>query len=172
CCGRWARCCGSRERTDLTELAQRDDHAVARLAAARTGEALLELRSRRRDADPAELKAEGDRLGQSVLARVLADARPDDLVFSEEAPDDERRLSGDRVWIVDPLDGTREFSEVDRTDWAVHVALWERGELTAGAVALPALGQVLTADEPPALAPPAATPRILVSRTRPPAEAV
>jgi 3'(2'), 5'-bisphosphate nucleotidase len=92
-------------------------------------------------------------------------------VLSEEGKDDPARLSADRVWIVDPLDGTREFGEAGRTDWAVHVALWEGAALTAGAVALPAEGIVLNTAEPPAL--PAARPpgqpvRIVVSRTRPP----
>jgi 3'(2'), 5'-bisphosphate nucleotidase len=109
-------------------------------------------------------------------------------VLSEEGRDDHARLSASRVWIVDPLDGTREFGEAGRTDWAVHVALWERGELTAGAVALPAQGKVIstaepiraTADapggraEPPAGAQAAAAAmprnlRFVVSRTRPPA---
>jgi 3'(2'), 5'-bisphosphate nucleotidase len=93
-------------------------------------------------------------------------------VFSEEAVDDLRRLTADRVWIVDPLDGTREYGD-GRHDWAVHVALWADGELVAAAVALPALGEVLVTDPalpvPPAV--PAARPRIAVSRTRPPAEA-
>jgi 3'(2'), 5'-bisphosphate nucleotidase len=95
-----------------------------------------------------------------------------DAVLSEEGRDDPARLSASRVWIVDPLDGTREFGEPGRTDWAVHVALWERGELTVGAVALPAQGTVLSTAEPPP-GPPAVTPgrpvRVLVSRTRPPA---
>jgi 3'(2'), 5'-bisphosphate nucleotidase len=99
-------------------------------------------------------------------------------VLSEEGADDRARLTADRVWIVDPLDGTREFGEAGRTDWAVHVALWQRGELTAGAVALPAQGRVLsTAAKPgseglPQLSEPAAAPqapiRLLVSRSRPP----
>jgi 3'(2'), 5'-bisphosphate nucleotidase len=153
------------------------DHEVARSAAARAGEVLRDLRRGNRDADPAWLRREGDRGAQAALAGYLADVRPDDVVFSEEAADDPVRLTADRVWIVDPLDGTREFSEVGRTDWAVHVALWVRngddaGTLAAGAVALPALGVVLTADEPPALATLHAPPRIVVSRTRPPAEAV
>jgi 3'(2'), 5'-bisphosphate nucleotidase len=91
-------------------------------------------------------------------------------VLSEEGADDRRRLSADRVWIVDPLDGTREYSEVERDDWAVHVALWERGALVAGAVALPARGLTLGTDAPPALPPaPGAPLRIAVSRSRPPA---
>ena len=103
---------------------------------------------------------------------ALAAARPDDAVLSEEGADDPIRLRSQRVWIVDPLDGTREFSELDRDDWAVHVALWEDGELIAGAVALPAQGITLAtpAVSPPPPAPSA--PRIVVSRTRPPAVAL
>ena len=89
-------------------------------------------------------------------------------MLSEEGVDDARRLSADRVWIVDPLDGTREFGEGDRNDWAVHVALWERGALVAGAVALPAQGVTLDSGSPPPL-PAAGDPlRLVVSRTRPP----
>ncbi len=91
-------------------------------------------------------------------------------MLSEEARDDLRRLGADRVWIVDPLDGTREFSEDGRTDWAVHVALWSAGSLVAGAVALPALGRTLSTAAAPTLLPPYGGPiRLIVSRTRPPA---
>src|SRR5208282_6159038 len=89
------------------------------------------------------------------LTAALADRRPGDVVLSEEAADNPARLAATRVWIVDPLDGTREFGEPGRTDWAVHVALWERsdagdgGDLTAGAVALPAEGTVLSTLDPP-----------------------
>lgn len=98
--------------------------------------------------------------------------RPQDAVLSEEGADDPVRLRCERVWIVDPLDGTREFSEFGRTDWAVHVALWQSGELVAGAVALPAQGITLATPnvEPPPAA--AGKPRIVVSRTRPPAIAL
>jgi 3'(2'), 5'-bisphosphate nucleotidase len=90
-------------------------------------------------------------------------------VLSEEAADDPARLSTERVWIIDPLDGTREFGEPGRVDWAVHVALWERGELTAGAVALPAQGTVLSTAEPPdGRKPPGSALRLVVSRSRPP----
>jgi 3'(2'), 5'-bisphosphate nucleotidase len=97
-------------------------------------------------------------------------------VLSEEGADDPARLSAARVWIVDPLDGTREYGEPGRTDWAVHVALWERGELTAGAVALPAQDRVLstvdllsTGDPVTAIAQDRHEPvRLLVSRSRPP----
>jgi 3'(2'), 5'-bisphosphate nucleotidase len=112
----------------------------------------------------------GDAEAQRAITAVLAAERPDDAVFSEEAVDDSRRLSADRVWIVDPLDGTREYGE-GRHDWAVHVALWSGGDLTAAAVALPGLDEVLLTD--PAPVPPARADgpvRIAVSRTRPPAE--
>ncbi len=106
---------------------------------------------------------------------LLAEHRPADAVLSEEGRDDKARLGADRVWIVDPLDGTREFSEPPREDWAVHVALWARsgadaGELVAGAVAQPGLGTTFHTGQPPTV--PARTsdrPRIAVSRTRPPA---
>lgn len=116
-----------------------------------------------------ELGDAGDAAAQAAIAQVLAERRPGDLVFSEEAVDDLRRLDADRVWIVDPLDGTREYGEAGRPDWAVHVALWSAGELAAAAVALPALGEVLRTDPAPVLpAPGAGRPRIAVSRTRPP----
>ncbi len=114
----------------------------------------------------------GDAAAQEAITAVLAADRPDDVVFSEEAADDRSRLQAGRVWIVDPLDGTREYGETDRFDFAVHVALWAAGELRAAAVALPAVGEVLVTDPAPP-PPPAADrpPRIAVSRTRPPAQA-
>jgi 3'(2'), 5'-bisphosphate nucleotidase len=147
-----------------------DDDRLAAELAERAGVLLLELRAE--GGDPADLRKAGDRLSHEFLAAELAARRPGDAVLSEEGRDDPARLSADRVWIVDPLDGTREFGEPPRTDWAVHVALWERGELTAGAVALPAQGQVLTtAAPPPPPSPdgPGGQLRIVVSRTRPPA---
>jgi 3'(2'), 5'-bisphosphate nucleotidase len=114
----------------------------------------------------------GDAAAQQAILGVLSAERPADVVFSEEAVDDRRRLDADRVWIVDPLDGTREYGEDPRHDWAVHVALWSAGELTAAAVALPALGEVLLTDPAPAVPPRGDGPvRIAVSRSRPPAEA-
>jgi 3'(2'), 5'-bisphosphate nucleotidase len=117
-------------------------------------------------------KDEGDRLSNDLILARLADARPDDAILSEESKDSPVRLERERVWIVDPLDGTREFSELGRDDWAVHVALWQGGKLVAGAVALPAQG--ITLATPDVAAPPAAPakPRIVVSRTRPPAVAL
>ncbi len=147
-----------------------DDHRLAARLAAEAGELLLALRAS--SGDPDELRKAGDRRSHEFLAAELARHRPDDAVLSEEGRDDPARRRAGRVWIVDPLDGTREFGEPGRTDWAVHVALWERGALTAGAVALPAQGQVLSTAEPPP-APPEPAPdrpvRVLVSRTRPPA---
>jgi 3'(2'), 5'-bisphosphate nucleotidase len=144
-----------------------DDRLAADLAA-EAGQKLLALRAA--GGEPAELRKAGDRQSHEFLMAELAAHRPGDAVLSEEGRDNPVRLSSDRVWIVDPLDGTREFGEEGRTDWAVHVALWERGKLTAGAVALPAQGQVLSTAAPPAPPPPPASPlRVLVSRTRPPA---
>ena len=149
-----------------------DDHALAAWLASVTGQRLLEVRLEgltgraRGDA--------GDRAAQELLARLLAEHRPDDAVLSEEAKDHPVRLARDRVWIIDPLDGTREYSEPPRDDWAVHVALWARrgegeGDLVAGAVAQPALGEVFTTVRPPVVPPSIASrPRIAVSRTRPP----
>jgi 3'(2'), 5'-bisphosphate nucleotidase len=119
------------------------------------------------------LRKAGDRLAHDFLTGQLAALRPGDAVLSEEGKDSPERLAASRVWIVDPLDGTREFGEAGRTDWAVHVALWERGSLAAGAVALPAQGQVLSTAAPPAPPPPAVWGQrpltAVVSRTRPPA---
>ncbi|MCU4184325.1 3'(2'),5'-bisphosphate nucleotidase CysQ [Acidiferrimicrobium sp. IK] len=118
----------------------------------------------------AELGDAGDRAAHELLAGALADARPDDGVLSEEGDHDTDRTSRRRTWIVDPLDGTREFKERPRTDWAVHVALSVDGTVRAGAVALPALGKVLSTAEPPPPPPaPGAVPRLVVSRSRPPA---
>ena len=114
----------------------------------------------------------GDAAAQDAISAVLAADAAGDVVFSEEAADDLRRLSADRVWIVDPLDGTREYGDPARHDWAVHVALWCAGELTAAAVALPGLGEVLVTDPAPELPPrPPGPVRLAVSRSRPPAEA-
>jgi 3'(2'), 5'-bisphosphate nucleotidase len=151
-----------------------DDHALARELATAAGEKLLVLRQREGFDDPSALRKEGDAAAHLFLMEALTRLRPGDSVLSEEATSEERldprRLRAERVWIVDPLDGTREFAEEGRRDWAVHVALWERGTLTAGAVALPAQGRTLSTLEPPVLPElrPEARPRIAVSRTRPP----
>ncbi|MDL4772346.1 MULTISPECIES: 3'(2'),5'-bisphosphate nucleotidase CysQ [Thermomonosporaceae] len=187
-----------------------DDHALAGELADAAGRLLLEVRDEVGFADARVLKDTGDLRAHEYLMAALAERCPDDSILSEEgrasvagkraqgaaadrAPTgntaDAVRLSAGRVWIVDPLDGTREFSEEGRRDWAVHVALWEKGRLTAGAVALPAQGRTLRTAAPGgalvvrnapgkpggssesalhAPAPETGRLRIAVSRTRPP----
>ncbi|MFZ0324465.1 MAG: 3'(2'),5'-bisphosphate nucleotidase CysQ [Actinomycetes bacterium] len=160
-----------------------DDALLAAALADAAGRALEQLRAEftaRGAFDPKELKNAGDQTAHDLLMAALATYRPGDAVLSEEGADDLARLDADRVWIVDPLDGTREFSEPPRDDWAIHVALWQRdggaadgvGELTAGAVALPGRGVTLStyAVQQPTTPIPV-RPRVLVSRTRPPVEA-
>ncbi|WP_158017369.1 3'(2'),5'-bisphosphate nucleotidase CysQ [Mycobacterium basiliense] len=149
-----------------------DDHELAAQLATEAGRLLLAVRQEFADADVRERKAAGDKRSHDFLMEALGNQRPADAVLSEEGVDDPVRLRCQRVWIVDPLDGTREFSELGRDDWAVHVALWQAGELIAGAVALPAQGITLATPhvEPPPVAPD--KPRIVVSRTRPPAVAL
>ncbi|MFC6015047.1 inositol monophosphatase family protein [Plantactinospora solaniradicis] len=146
------------------------DGAFARWLASRAGQALLDLRAELGHADPGALKAAGDKMSHELLRTELARWRPADAVLSEEdegsrlawaagaEPGAAPRLHADRVWIIDPLDGTREFSEEGRTDWAVHVALWARRAGTAhglvgGAIGLPAQHRVLATDQPPAYPP-------------------
>jgi 3'(2'), 5'-bisphosphate nucleotidase len=164
---------GGQERSDR---GLDSDHELAARLATEAGELLLGVRIEFAEATASERKDAGDRRAHEYLMKALAAERPEDAVLSEEASEEEKansaRLSANRVWIVDPLDGTREFSELGRDDWAVHVALWEAGELVAGAVALPAQGVTLAT--PNVAAPPAApaTPRVVVSRTRPPVVAL
>jgi len=145
------------------------DVEVAARAARAAAEVLQQLRAG--DLSGRALGDAGDYAAEQAIWHAIVWERPEDVVFSEEAADDGRRLTAGRVWIVDPLDGTREYAD-GRQDWAVHVALWADGELSAAAVALPALGEVLLTE------PAAAVPdrgdgrvRIAVSRTRPPAQA-
>ncbi|GEL95181.1 3'(2'),5'-bisphosphate nucleotidase CysQ [Cellulomonas composti] len=151
-----------------------DEELAARLAQG-AGHVLLDVRAAGADLTTAALKDAGDAAAHAYLVAELARVRPDDAVLSEEGADDPVRLGAERVWIVDPLDGTREFSEHDedgvwRSDWAVHVALWQRGTgLTAGAVALPGRDVVYTTDLRPARAASSGGPlRLAVSRSRPP----
>ena len=148
-----------------------DDDLAAALAT-KAGQLLLDVRIELADAPAAERKAAGDKRSHDFLMAALTAERPDDAVLSEEGADDPIRLRSRRVWIVDPLDGTREFSELDRDDWAVHVALWQDGELIAGAVALPAQGVTLATPTVPGPPTAPANPRIVVSRTRPPEIAI
>ncbi|QFG24728.1 inositol monophosphatase family protein [Actinomadura sp. WMMB 499] len=159
----------------MTDQAAADDHALAAELAAAAGRLLLGVRDEMGFADARALKDTGDLRAHEYLMGALAERRPGDAILSEEgrssvagkrargagpgaadrAPTANtataERQTADRVWIVDPLDGTREFSEEGRRDWAVHVALWVRdgspaGRLAAGAVALPAQGVTLRTD--------------------------
>ncbi|MGI8761116.1 MAG: 3'(2'),5'-bisphosphate nucleotidase CysQ [Jatrophihabitantaceae bacterium] len=161
-----------------------DDARLAAALAERAGELLLALRAGS-GLDGTALGKRGDAESNALLLRELAEHRPGDAVLSEESADSPARLSAERVWIIDPLDGTREYGMTDRTDWAVHVALWQRdagdgGAITDAAVAQPALDAVYASDtsgaecDPRASAPCPGAPVLLVSDSRPPdfAEAV
>jgi 3'(2'), 5'-bisphosphate nucleotidase len=153
----------------VTTLAE--DAALARRIAESAGRLLMEIRGSGLFVGKS-LGQAGDCVANRFILEALAQARPDDAILSEEEKDDEARLSAERVWIVDPLDGTREYGE-GRSDWAVHVALSVGGQAAAGAVALPALGITLASDAPPTLPPPhTGAPRMLVSRSRPAEQAV
>ncbi|WP_369260908.1 inositol monophosphatase family protein [Streptomyces sp. R35] len=145
-----------------------DDHELAHRLAEEAGTLLLGLRAEPAFGDPKALKDLGDARAHEFLMAELARHRPLDAVLSEEGAADPARLAAGRVWIVDPLDGTREFAEAGREDWAVHVALWAEGRLVAGAVALPAQGVTLSTAGVPAVPPAAARELgILASRSRP-----
>jgi 3'(2'), 5'-bisphosphate nucleotidase len=165
-----------------TELTDAD---VAATVAAEAGRLLLAVRDEVGFYDPYDLGDAGDRRANALILRRLRELRPDDPVLSEEAADDLSRVHADRVWIVDPVDGTREFSLPGRVDWAVHIALWQRdktaagaaatgpgsaGAITDAAVALPAIGQVYRTDT--VTPPPPRTDgpiRVTASTYRPPA---
>jgi 3'(2'), 5'-bisphosphate nucleotidase len=153
----------------LAGMAGPRDHADAARVAMLAGERLLILRDEALVGSH-ELGEVADRAANEVILTALRDAHPEDAILSEESPDDARRLGADRVWIIDPLDGTREYVQLERDDWAVHVALWERGGgITAAAVALPARDEIYATGT--GLRPPAVSSglRITVSRSRPPA---
>ncbi|MBC6459076.1 3'(2'),5'-bisphosphate nucleotidase CysQ [Actinomadura sp. HBU206391] len=164
-----------------------DDHALAAELARSAGRLLLDLRADKGFDDPRDLMDAGDQAAHEHLMAALARYRPGDAVLSEEGPEgraDPARLGSERVWIIDPLDGTREFGEDGRDDWAVHVALWTKGSLVAGAVALPAWGRTLatvsggaeitdesTSERSPLVTrdlPDLSRIRVTVSRSRPP----
>ena len=159
----------------MSELPPVTDAGFASWLAGRAGDLLLNLRAAHGHDDPAALRDAGDKSSHDLIVAELARWRPADAVLSEEAAeDDPRRLLADRVWIVDPLDGTREYGEPDRTDWAVHIGLWCRRlspRLCSGAVALPAQHRVLSTAAAPAYPPLVQGRRIMLaaSRTRAPA---
>ncbi len=146
------------------------DARLAEVIATTAGEILLSLQRCGLFEGKAMGKV-GDEMANDVILRALAQHRPGDPVLSEEETNDTARCGHARVWIVDPLDGTREYGE-GRTDWAVHVALAIDGRAAVGAVALPGLGLTLSSAQPPALQPANSPPKMLVSRTRPAAEAL
>lgn len=139
---------------------------LARIA----GRILLEVRGAGVFSAKALGKA-GDQTANQFLVHALREQRPDDGLLSEEEKDNYERLAHSRVWIVDPVDGTREYGE-ERTDWAVHVGLAVDGVPSVGAVGLPALNLVLRSDQPQSLPAPPQTPRMVVSRSRPAREAL
>jgi 3'(2'), 5'-bisphosphate nucleotidase len=147
-----------------------DDTELAAYLAKAAGALVLEMRDTS-GLVAKELGNAGDQTANQFLIRTLAEQRPDDGLLSEESKDTDARLSKSRVWIIDPVDGTREYSE-GRSDWAVHVALAIDGTPAIGAVALPALDLVLRTDQPAIIPPAPAQLRMVVSRTRPAPEAV
>jgi 3'(2'), 5'-bisphosphate nucleotidase len=154
----------------VSEVPPATDHGLARWLAWRSGATLMALRSEDDHGDAATLRDAGDKRSHDLIVGELARWRPSDAVLSEEGEDNPARLSAERVWIVDPLDGTREFGEPERSDWAVHIALWSHGSLVAGAVGLPACHRVLGTETPPPYPPlrDGGPPKLAVSRTRPP----
>lgn len=147
-----------------------NDHTAAESIATAAGKLLLSVRASGKRGD--ELKLAGDRASHEYILERLRVSMPEDDVLSEEAVEMTGSGRSPRLWIIDPLDGTREFSEPLRTDWAVHVALAVDGVACAGAVALPGRGLTLSTATLPPLPPRSDGPvRMLVSRTRPPLQA-
>lgn len=157
------------------------DHELAGRIANEAGRMLVELRNDllRQGYHYWDLKDEGDFAGHRFIVDAIKAARPNDIILSEEAADNRERLTAERVWIIDPIDGTNEFAEPPRHDWAIHIALWEmgttsdKGDITTAAVALPALD--LAFHVAPAPVVPDRTrlrPRLVTSRSRNPYSAV
>jgi 3'(2'), 5'-bisphosphate nucleotidase len=154
---------------------QETDGQLAIRLATEAGQLLVEAREKlfAEGASTWDVKDAGDMLAQAFLAKEFATHRPDDAVLSEEGREDPRRFGADRVWIVDPLDGTREFSEPGRIDWAVHIALWTIDRFEAAAVSLPALDRTFSTVDPAPMPPfTRDRPRLVTSRSRAPYAAV
>ncbi len=147
-----------------------EDGELAATLARAAGALLIDLRATS-GLEGKELGDAGDAAANDLLVSALRTARPDDGLLSEESRDTEERLAQKRVWIIDPVDGTREYGE-GRDDWAVHVGLAVDGKATTGAVALPALDLTLRSDQPGPFPEPADVLRMVVSRSRPAREAV
>lgn len=161
--------------TDSTERSAETDAELSTRLAVETGHRLLELRARMFESGASSWNVmdAGDATGHRFIADQLRELRPHDAVLDEEGREDPRRFDADRVWIIDPLDGTREFGEQGRHDWAVHVALWGGDDFVAGAVSLPAIDLVFSTDPAPTL--PNVDrdrPRMITSRYRAPYAAV
>ncbi len=159
----------------LPEHAPHPDAVLAARLATEAGHLLVDLRTelQAQGASPWLIMDTGDITSHRFLMDELRTHRPDDAVLSEEGSEDPRRFQSDRVWIVDPLDGTNEFGERGRSDWAVHVALWESGRLSAAAVSLPAHGITFATDPAPPMPPRTRVrPRMITSRNRVPYAAV
>lgn len=155
-------------------MPEMNDHELAARLATEAGVLLVELRDELAAARAPRwrLMDEGDAAAHEFLVAALKVERPGDAVLSEEGADSAARLSADRVWILDPLDGTHEYGE-GRPDWAVHVALWQDGALAAGAVALPVPGVTLATEPAPSLPPPrTGRPRLITSRSWAPYAAI
>lgn len=150
-----------------SDLAELDDHRLAAHLAAEAGELLLSLRRRASllGWSPWQLEDQGDMDAHHLLVDRLAEARPDDVVLSEEGRDNRDRLQADRVWIVDPLDGSHDFSS-HSPDYAVHVALVADGRPTAAAVSVPETGRVFATDDEPAADPGRDAPVVISGRTQ------
>lgn len=147
-----------------------DDALLATAIAAEAGKLLLAIRAEGAEQGKA-LGDRGDRMANALILDRLRAERPGAFILSEESADDKLRCGSAETWIVDPLDGTREYAE-GRDDWAVHVALAVAGRAMTGAVALPALGLVLATEPAPFVPPPPPVRRMVVSRTRPAPEAL
>ncbi|MEM7272821.1 MAG: 3'(2'),5'-bisphosphate nucleotidase CysQ [Actinomycetota bacterium] len=155
-------------RSPLTDLAALDDHRLAAALATEAGHALVALRNRAvlTDWSPWELGDRGDLEAHRLLMDRLAEARPDDAVLSEEGRDTRDRLSAERTWIVDPLDGSNDYSSGHSPDYAVHVALVRNGTPVAGAVSLPDTDEVFATDDEPAEDPGRTAPVVIASRAQ------
>ena len=145
------------------------DHEFAKNAATQAGDLLLQIQKHAKNSElsPTQLGKSGDKQSHELLVRLITDSYPNDAILSEEDIDHPARHIQDRVWIIDPLDGTREYSLGDRTDWAVHVALVEDHAPTAGAVALPSLGETFDSTGPVHPLTDVQQVKVICSRTRP-----
>jgi 3'(2'), 5'-bisphosphate nucleotidase len=169
-----SRWCGRSAAMTVDETVESDAALAARLAV-EAGHLLVRVRDEltRAGAPPWQVMDTGDLASHRYLIEEFAHLRPDDAVLSEEGFEDPRRFDADRVWIVDPLDGTSEFGEAGRPDWAVHIALWDADHFVAGAVSIPALDLIFCTDPAPVV--PQSTrsrPRLVTSRNRNPYVAV